>query len=56
MHEATFKLVLTQRQYVDRSYWGVATNHWRIVGIFKRWKSFLLSQNCLKWRGYRTYT
>ena len=27
MHEATFKLVLTQRQYVDRSYRVVATNH-----------------------------
>ena len=23
---------------------------------FKRWKAFLLSQNCLKWMGYRTYT
>ena len=34
MHEATFKLVLTQRQYVDRSYWVVATNHWKIVGTF----------------------
>ena len=27
MHEATFKLVLTQRQYVDRSYWVVATHY-----------------------------
>ena len=27
MHEATFKLVLTQRQYVDRSYLVVATNN-----------------------------
>ena len=27
MHEATFKLVLTQRQYVDRSYRVVATNY-----------------------------
>ena len=34
MQEATFKLVLTQRQYVDRSYWVVATNHWWIVGNF----------------------
>ena len=34
MHEATFKLVLTQRQYVDRSYWVVATNHLRIVCNF----------------------
>ena len=34
MHEAAFKQVLTQRQYVDRSYWVVATNHWRIVGNF----------------------
>ena len=34
MHEATFKLVLTQRQYVDRSYWVVATNYWWIVGNF----------------------
>ena len=32
MHEATFKLVLTQRKYVDRSYWVVATNYWLIVG------------------------
>ena len=34
MHEKTFKLVLTQRQYVDRSYWVVATNYWCIVGNF----------------------
>ena len=34
MHEATFKLVLTQRQYVDRSYWVVTTNYWWIVGNF----------------------
>ena len=27
MHEATFKLVLTQIQYVDRSYSVVATNY-----------------------------
>ena len=26
MQEATFKLVLTQRQYIDRSYYVVATN------------------------------
>ena len=57
MHEATVKLVLTQRQYVDRSYWVVASNHWRIVGNFlNAEKAFLLSQKCLKWRGYRTYT
>ena len=34
MHEATFKLVLTQRQDVDRSYWVVTTNYWLIVGNF----------------------
>ena len=34
MHDATFKLVLTQRHHVDRSNWVVATNHWRIVGNF----------------------
>ena len=34
MHIAPFKLVLTQRQYVDRSYWVVATNQWKIVGNF----------------------
>ena len=34
IHEATFKLVLTQRQYVDRSYLVVATNYWWIVGNF----------------------
>ena len=34
IHEATFKLVLTQIQYVDRSYCVVATNHRRIVGNF----------------------
>ena len=27
MHEATFKLVLSQRQYVNRSYGVVATNN-----------------------------
>ena len=27
MHESTFKLVLTQRQYVDRSYRVVATHY-----------------------------
>ena len=27
MHEATVKLVLTQKQYVDRSYLVVASNH-----------------------------
>ena len=27
MHEATFKLVLSQRRYVNRSYRVVATNH-----------------------------
>ena len=27
IHEATFKLVLTQRQYTDRSYLVVATNY-----------------------------
>ena len=27
MHEETFKLVLSQRQYVDRSYLDVATNY-----------------------------
>ena len=31
MHEATVKVVLAQRQYVDRSYLVVATNHWRLV-------------------------
>ena len=25
-HDATFKLVLTQKQYVDRSYWVIATS------------------------------
>ena len=34
MQEAKFKLVLTQRQYVDGSYWVVATNYWWIAGIF----------------------
>ena len=34
MHEATFKLVLTQRQYVDSSYRVVATNYIWIVGNF----------------------
>ena len=34
MHEATFKPVLTQIQYVDRSYWVVATNYRWIVGNF----------------------
>ena len=34
IHEATFKLVLTQRQHVDRSYLVVATNYWWIVGNF----------------------
>ena len=24
--------------------------------IFKRWKAFLLSQKCLKWRSYKIYT
>ena len=48
MHEATFKLVLTQKQYVDRSYWVVATNYWWIVGNFKALKSiFIKSKNAL---------
>ena len=34
MHETSFKLVLTQRQFVDRSYWVAATNCWWIVGNF----------------------
>ena len=34
MHEVTFKLILTQRQYVDSSYWVVAINHRRILGNF----------------------
>ena len=48
MHKATFKLVLTQRQYVDRSYWVVATNHWRKWVIFKRWKAFVFSKTCCR--------
>ena len=36
MHEASFKLVLTQRQYVERSHSVVATNFLWIVGNFKR--------------------
>ena len=47
MHEATFKLDITQKQYVDRSYWVVATSYWWIVGNLRRWKSLLLSQNAL---------
>ena len=48
MHEATFKLVLTQRQYVDRSYWVVAKNHWKIVGnFFNAEKHFYLVKTAL---------
>ena len=48
MHEAIFKLVLTQRQYVDGSYWVAATNYWWIVGIFlNAEKHFYLVKNAL---------
>ena len=57
MHEATFKLVWTQRQYVDRSYWVVATNYWWIVGIFlNAEKHFYKVKNALSERCYRIYT
>ena len=50
MHEVTFKPVLTQRHYVDSSYWVVAINHRRILGnsLNADEKQFLLSQNRLK--------
>ena len=32
MYDATFKLGLTQRQYVDLLYWVVATNYWWVAG------------------------
>ena len=34
MHEITLKLVITQKQYVDGSYWVVATNYWWVEGNF----------------------
>ena len=42
IREATFKLMLTQRQYVDRSNLVVATNYCWIVGNFKTLKSFFI--------------
>ena len=56
MHEATFKLVLTQRQYVDRPYWVDATNYWWLVGILNAEKHFNKVKNALSERGYRIYT
>ena len=57
MHEATFKLVLTQRQYMLIAHTElmlqIIEGYWV---TFKRRKAFLLSQNCLKRRVYRTYT
>ena len=49
MHEATFKLVLTQRQYVEHAHTElllqIIEGKWV---FFKRCKAFLLRQNCLK--------
>ena len=57
IHEATFKLVLTWRQFMLIAHTElllqIIEGYWV---IFKRWKTFLLIQNCLKRRGYRNYT